>query len=529
MTGETTRTAGGTGRSAANGTPDVTVIGAGVNGLTAAALLAKAGRRVLVLERREAIGGLAASEEFHPGYRTAGVLHDTTGFREGVADALALARYGLVRHPEPLPVWAATAPGSGILLHHDPGRAAAVLGAQSEADAAAYRRYRGFLNEVAPVVRRVLDAPPPDPVRMTGRGAWPLLGTALAFRRLGRKTLMEILRVAPMCVADWMNEHFETEAIKVALALPAVAPTFAGPWSPGTAANLLLHECAAAGSVQGGPAAVVRALEAAARAHGVVIRTGAAVEAIEVSGGAVTGVRLAGGEVVGTTTVAASCDPRHTFLDLVPSREIPYRLEHGVRHVRGEGLAAAVHLAVRGPVAFPGADGEPVALARIGTTLDGMERTFDPVKYGQLPETLTLDAYVPTVEDPSLAPEGCNVISVLAYFVPYDLHAGWNEAARAAVGDRVVAALAGALPDLTGRIEARQVLAPPDLETRYGAVRGHLFHGDHALDQLLFRPVPECAQYRTPVAGLVLCGSGSHPGGGVTGAPGALGAKAILG
>lgn len=509
--------------------PDVVVIGAGVNGLTAAALLAKAGRRVVVLERRDVVGGLAAGEEFHPGYRTAGVLHDTTGLREGVVDALELARHGLTRRKEPAPVWTPVGPGSGVVLHHDPARAAASLQAHSAHDAAAYRRYRAFLAEVAPVVRRVLDAPPPDPAHLTAGGKWPLLATALAFRRLGKKAMMEVLRVAPMCVADWMNEYFETETLKTAIAWPGVASTFAGPWSPGTAANLLLSECAAAGSVTGGPAAVARALEAAARAGGVTLRTGAAVEGIEITSGAVSGVRLAGGEVLSASTVATSCDPRHTFLDLVPGREIPYRLEHGMRHYRGEGLAAAVHLAVRGPVVFPGADGQPVAHARLGRTLDDMERSFDPVKYGELPEALTLAAYVPSVEDPSLAPEGCSVISVLAHCVPFAPGGGWNDTARNAVADRAVAGLSAHLPDLAGRIEGREVLAPPDLEARYGVVRGHLFHGDHALDQILFRPIPECAQYRTPIPGLFLCGSGSHPGGGVTGGPGALAAKAILG
>jgi phytoene dehydrogenase-like protein len=511
---------------------DVVVIGAGTNGLTAAALLAKGGRKVVVLERRGMAGGLAAAEEFHPGYRTAGVLHDTSGLHPGVVDALRLTEHGLALAPEPAPVLgllAGRAGSPGLLLHHDPDKAADAIRAHAPGDADAYRAFRAFVNAVGPIVRRFRDTVPPDPADFAVRDAGRLLSMGFSLRRLGKETMMDVLRVAPMCVADWLNEQFTSDVLKMTLAPPALLSTFAGPWSPGTAANLLIQQSIAGRWVQGGPAALAGALERAAAALGVTVRTDAAVERILVSKGTVTGVHLQGGEEIAAAVVAASCDPRHAFLDLVDSRDIPHRLEHAIRHVRGRGVAARVSLAVTGPVAFASGGASAVSRFRIGgPDFDAMERTFDPVKYGELGTALTLDGYIPTVEDPALAPQGHSVITVLATSVPYAPAGGWTDALRNRVGDRVVAALAEHAPDLPSRIAGREVLAPPDLEARYGAVQGHLHHGDHALDQVLIRPVPECSRYRTPLEGLYLCGGGSHPGGGVTCAPGSLAAGVIL-
>jgi phytoene dehydrogenase-like protein len=512
---------------------DVIVIGSGTNGLTAAALLAKAGRKVLVLERRGVTGGLAASEEFHPGYRTAGVLHDTSGVHPGVVDALRLTEHGLDLAPEPAPVLgllSGRGGSPGLCLHHDPATAAEFLRPHAAADAEAYRAFRSFVDAVGPIVRRFRDTVPPDPAALAARDARHLLSLGLSLRRLGKTTMMEVLRIAPMCVADWLNEQFESNLLKVTLAGPALASTFAGPWSPGTAANLLIRESTARCSVRGGSAALAAALERAAGAFGATVRRGAAVERILVSEGRVTGVRLSGGEEISAPRVAASCDPRHVLLDLVPHREVPFGLEHGVRHFRGRGVTARVSLAVNGPLRFASGPEPAVPHFRIGgPDFDAMERTFDPVKYGEMGTSFTLDGFIPTIEDPSLAPEGHSVVTVLAASVPYGLKGGWTDEARARVGDGVVAALAVHAPDLPSRIVGREVLAPPDLEARYGAVGGHLHHGDHALDQLLVRPVPECARYRTPIEGLYLCGGGSHPGGGVTCAPGSLAAGVILG
>ena len=506
---------------------DTVIIGAGLNGMTAAATLAKAGRKVLVLERRPLVGGLAVSEEFHPGYRSNGVLHDTTGVRRGVVDALALEKHGLKLSPRLPSMYLPE--GGGMVLDHEPSVAANELGRVSKGDAEQYRLYREFLNSIRPVVSKVMNGAPPNVFWPGSADKWSLFTTGLSLRRLGKDTMLEAMRVAPMCVADWLNEWFETDALKAALAMPAVTSSFTGPWSPGTAANLLLFECAAEGSVVGGPRALLSALMLAASEFGVTFRTEAEVESIVIEQGRVTGVRVTDGEEIPITTVGASCDPRKTLLDLVPSRDIPYELENKLRHFRGYGTAAKINLALDCPLEFEGRGQEQFSLVRVADDLDGVEKSFDPVKYDELPERPSLDIFVPTVESPELAPDGHSVVSILAHFVPYRLKGGWTHDARQELADTVVARLGEFAPGLTSRIKGREVLAPPDLEERYGLVEGHLYHGDHTLDQLVLRPTPECARYATPVQGLFLCGGGSHPGGGLTLAPGALAAKAMLG
>jgi phytoene dehydrogenase-like protein len=338
----------------------------------------------------------------------------------------------------------------------------------------------------------------------------------------------ELLRIPPMCAADWLREWFETDRLAAGLAAPGLTAVFAGPWSPGTAANVLLSECGADGHVPGGAWRVARALEAAAQRRGVDIRLGVEVEEILVEGERTAGVRLVTGETIAARAVAAACDPRTTFGRLVPARFVPTRLQERIRHYRGTGIVAKVHLAVEGPVRFKGREWDLLARARITGDLNDMERAFDPVKYGHLPEMPWLDVFVPTVEAPELAPEGGHVVSVMVHSVPYALQRGWTGEARKAVEARVVRILDDHCPGLGTRVLGAEILTPLDLEERFGLVEGHLHHGDHALDQILVRPTPECAHYTTPVEGLFLCGSGSFPGGGVTGRPGLLGARSLL-
>lgn len=509
---------------------DVIVIGAGHNGLTCAALLARAGRSVLVLERRDNIGGLAASEAFHPGYRTEGLLHDTTGVRASVIDMLNLEHHGLELLTEPAPIYVPQTGGPGLLLHHDPEAAREELSAHSARDAESYIAWRGFLAQLGPVAARLVNSSPPD---LTGEQMGSLVklaGTGLAMRKLGPEAMMEALRIAPMCAADWLSEWFESDLIKAALVSPSVAPgTWLGPWSAGSNANLLLHESSARPGIKGGPAALIGALESVARAHGVEIRTGASVSQVRLAGGVVVGVALDTGEEIDADDVAASCDPRHTLLDLVDPKVLGVALQDQILAWRGRGVTAKVHLALRGPLEFAARPGALFEHIRVGESLNDIERAFDPIKYGRIPERPHLDIRVPTIQDPSLAPEGHHVVSILAHFVPYHLKGGWSAAQRDILGDRVISTLARHVPDLHENIVAREVLSPADLTERYGLVEGHVLHGEHALDQLLFmRPCDTCSQYKTPIDGLYLCGSGSHPGGGISCAPGALSAAAML-
>ncbi len=507
---------------------DVIVIGAGHNGLTAAAFLAQKGKRVMVVERREIIGGLAAGHEFHPGYRSTGILHDTAGVRRWVVDGLRLEEHGLTIHPDPPPVFVPERDGSGLQLWRDPDAAAQELSLHSARDADRYREYRAFLHRVAPVMRLLLDRPPPEIFESGFGDLFDLGRSALALRMLGKRDMMEVLRIVPMRVADYLGEWFDTELVKAALAGPAIYSTWTGPWSPGSNLNLLLDEAQSAGPVKGGPQALVAALERAAEALGVEIRTGTEVERLELRHNKVVGIRLRGGDLLEATTVAASCDPKHLFLELLPSGSSPRQSERNIVNYRARGTTAKVNLALSGYPKLAGRPDLTPAVIRTGETIDELERAFDPVKYGQFSEEPVLDIQVPTIESPELAPAGHHVFSILVSFAPYDLKGGWNVERKAELYQRVIAGLARYAPDLEAAIVGSEVLSPADLESRYGLSGGHLHHGEHSTDQLVVRPTPECARYGTPFEGLFLCGSGSHPGGGITCAPGALAARTML-
>ncbi|MEE9296528.1 MAG: NAD(P)/FAD-dependent oxidoreductase [Phycisphaerae bacterium] len=509
---------------------DVVVIGAGHNGLTAAAMLAKNGRRLLVVERRDIVGGLAAGEEFHPGFKTSGLLHDTSGVREDVLQALDLERFGLRLNSEPPAIFAPQEPGqgTGLLLSHDPDTAASEITELSADDAERYADYRGFLGRIRGFVGGLLRDPPPDLSTNGWAGLLPLAHRGWALRRLGKKDMMELLRIAPMCVADWLGEWFESELLKSLLAGPAVYGTFAGPRSPGSNANLLRAEVLAGQAVKGGPRSLIDALAAAARDNGVEIRTGAEVRDIRISDGRVNGVILADGESIDAAIVVASCDPKRTFLQMVNSRVVSVSFVHRIKNLRMRGTTAKVNLALNKPLRFACRPDLEVEYARTGKSLKEMERSFDAVKYGRFSSTLILDIHVPSVRTPALAPPGHSVVSILAHFVPYSIKGGWNDRLRVQLGDTIVDALSRYAPEVRSAIVGCEVLSPADLEQRYGLTGGHIHHGEHGLDQLLVRPCPECARYGTPIAGLYLCGSGSHPGGGLTCAPGANAASVII-
>lgn len=508
---------------------DVIVIGGGHNGLTAAGLLAGRGRKVLLLERSAVLGGLAAGDEFHPGFTSVGPLHETSALRPAVVGRLDLAREGLEWTAEPPAVLAPqpAGEGPGLLLHHDPDRAVGEIEAHSSADARHYGDYRAFLGRIGPVLTGLLDAEPPS-INGSPASQGALLARGVALRRLGRRDMMELLRIGPMCVADWLGEWFQAQPLRCALALPAVAGTRTGPWSPGTAANLLRHEVMAGRAVVGGPAALVGALQAAARRRGVDIRLGAEVTAIRTRAGAVAGVTLRDGQTIDAPVVAASCDPKQVFLRLLGPTDVTPKLGVHMDRLRCGGAAAKVDLALRGPLRFACRPDLHVEHARIAPTIDDMERAFDAVKYGRFSESPVLEVSVPSISCPDLAPGGQHVVSVTAHAAPYDLRPAWTDSARESFGDAVVETLERYAPGLRDLIAARRVLTPVDIERRYGVTGGHVHHAEHGLDQMLVRPAPLCARYATPVAGLYLCGSGSHPGGGLTCGPGALGAAAIL-
>ncbi|MEO7795340.1 MAG: NAD(P)/FAD-dependent oxidoreductase [Thermoanaerobaculia bacterium] len=508
---------------------DVIVIGAGPNGLAAATRLAKAGKKVLVLERAAQAGGLSARREFHPGYSVPGILHDDSLTTKKAAAALDLEKHDLRFRSVPA-TYVAEQGGPGILLSADAATTATEIAKRSSHDGNNYSLYRSFLSRIQPVFEKILENDPPP---LTPNGWREVLGLArrgLVALKLKRKEMIELARVAPMCVADFLNEKFETPFLVEALAAPAVASTWSGPWSAGSNTNLLLRECSGGESLAGGPAALVAALVAAARANGAELRLNSAVSGIRLSGSAVSGVTLASGETIDAPIVLSSADPKQTMLRLVAPGSLPITIEEEFRRFRARGSAAKVHLALSGPLELPATGGARHEAIRIGGGhVDDLERAFDAIKYRQFSTRPNLDVRIPSVADATLAPQGHHVVSILSSYAPYTLEGGWTEEARRALGDSVIAELERHAPNVREQIVAAEVLTPLDLEQEFALTGGQIHHGEIALDQLLvLRPSASAARYKTSVPGLYLGGAGNHPGGGVRPTAGLLAAEAVL-
>ncbi len=514
---------------------DAIVLGAGHNGLVAAATLARAGRRVLVLERRPMVGGAAVTEEFHPGFRGLPGASLCGLLRPEIVQEFGLVSRGLQILPLD-PEVAVFGDGGKILrIWRDPGRTAQELVASSQRDAAAYPAFVGRLTQLASVVDPLLLEPPPEVSEWRWGDQLHLLGRAFQVRRMGKDVLQQSLRMVPMSLRAVLDEWFESEPLKASLAVDALQGTFRGPYSPETAFGLFHHFVPAAngggwGLVRGGPGSLTRLLAAAAQEAGAAIRTDAEVRQILTKDGRVTGVQLVSGEILVGHVVLSNADPKRTFLRLVDPADLPRDFVDHIRHFQTEGVVAKVNLALDGLPTFADTAGPPAAHWRIAPSLEYLERAYDDAKYGAPSREPFLDLVVPTLIDPELAPPGKHVMSVLVQYAPYHRKKGEWDTDREALGDRIVEMLEARLPGLRRLVIGREVLTPLDLERRFGLTDGHIYHGEMTLNQqLTLRPVPGWSQYRTPITGLYLCGSGAHPGGGITGAPGHNAARAVLG
>jgi len=517
---------------------DVVVIGGGPNGLAAAGLLAKGGLEPIVLERREVVGGAAVTEEFHPGFRASTVAHTAGPLRSKLVAALELHRHGLEwTLPEPR-VFAPHPDGRGLRLFGDPARSAAEIARFSPKDAARYPEFHAALGRLCAVLGRLLELTPPDIERLDLRDLFPLAGFGWALRRLGREDGQDLMRWGPMAVADFAQEWFETPLLAAVIAARGIQGMMAGPWSAGTTANLLLQAAAGDGNgagstvlVKGGLGALTTALASAARGFGAVIRTGAPVERLLQRDGKVAGVVLAGGEEVEARAVASAVDPQRTLLQMLDPATLDPEDVLRIRNFRTSGMASKVNLALSRLPRFEAARDDASLHGRIhiGPEIDALERAFDEAKYGGISRRPYLDVTIPTLSDPALAPAGRHVLSVYVQYTPYRLKSGsWPERAGE-VAEAVLATLEEYAPGLRGLVVGRQVLTPWHLEATYGTTGGHPSHGEPSLDQLfLARPFLGFGRYRTPVPGLYLCSAGTHPGGGVTGGPGANAAREIL-
>jgi phytoene dehydrogenase-like protein len=518
---------------------DTIIIGAGHNGLVTAFYLAKAGRKPIVLERRPIVGGCATSEELAPGYRSATLAHTLGPLRPAIVRDMQLERRGVTFvHPDPRLV--SVAPGGRALVFStDPGRTAEAIRPFSGKDAARYPEFCATLGRLGGFLADLLEMTPPSIDTPSAADLWELLKTGRKFRALGRKESFALLRWGPMAVADLVAEWFENDLLQASVAARAIHGAAMGPWSAGTGAVLLLAAAidpAPGGSsvtAVGGPGAVTRAMAEAAREAGADVRTGADVQRILVKDGAVTGVVLVDGTEIAATTIVSGTDPRRTFLRLIDPVELEPDFMTRIRNYRCPGTVAKLNFGLRGLPAFRGVTGDPAAALRgrvhVGPGIDYLERAFDASKYGETSASPYLDIAFPTLADPTMAPSGRHVMSVHMQYAPFTLRAGsWSGRGDELAG-LVLRTLEDYAPGVTSLVEHRQVITPLDLEQIYGLTGGHIHHGELALDQLFtMRPTLGWADYRTPLSGLYLCGSGTHPGNGLTGASGRNAAREIL-
>ena len=543
----TTSTASSTAPSATaspvtGGPWDAIVVGAGHNGLTAAAYIARAGLRVLVLEARDIVGGAVVTETLG-GVRVPSLAHTVGRLRPSVARELDLARWGLALVAPEVRVFAPQPDGRAVTLWADLGRSVDALRAWSEDDATSFVEFDRSVRSLSRFLADLGDEAPPE-IKAPGFGD-ALLGLRLgrAFRGLGREDGRTILRVLAMAAADFVAESFSSDAIRATLAWRGVRYTAMGPWSAGTTQVLLAdaagNDGGAAGETvfaKGGPSALSEALASAARAAGAEIRTGAEVVAITTVDGAVTGVALASGEEITARAVVSGLDPKQLLTKLVDPVTVGPSMRWRAGNIRTPGSVAKVNLVLDGLPEFPAAAGDARVLRgriQVNTaSIDAMEHAFDASKYGSIAEAPVLEATIPSLVDPSLvagAPAGTHVVSVLMQWMPAAPADGDWASRREAVGDLAVRTLETVAPGLGSRVTARQVLTPADLEAEYGLTGGHPLHAEPALDSFfLWRPLLGWARYRMPVEGLYLAGAGAHPGGGVTGAPGRNAAVEVI-
>jgi phytoene dehydrogenase-like protein len=520
---------------------EAVVIGAGHNGLTAAAYLAGAGLSTLVLERREMVGGCCVTEEIAPGCRASTTSYIASMLRPEIIRDLKLASHGLRMVPCDPALQVPFPDGQVASWWADRDRTVATLRSFSANDANTFVRVDDQLKKLARYLQPFFLEPPPQ-FEVDGlHGWWNLLRTGKRFRGISGTEIAQLISFLTGSLGEFLDRNYESEKVKTLFLANNVYGKHGGPYDPGTALGLLFHLLSGGehelqgfyGHVMGGMGAITQALARAAELRGVEIRTSAPVARIDVRNGRVRGVVLEDGTEIPASTVLSNADPKRTFLGLVQNGDLPEDFRHAVQGIKMNGPCAKVNLVLAEEPKVNGMprDANPAqrALFTLVPSLEFAERCYDIAKFGEIPEQLWVDCVVASNVDPSLAPQGRHIMTCFVQYVPYFLRSGTWDDHRELLGDRVIKKIAEYAPNVPGAVVARQVLTPLDLERIYGLSEGNIFHGDLTLEQLFFmRPVPGWSQYRSPVAGLYLCGAGAHPGGGVTGAPGHNAAFQVL-
>jgi len=517
---------------------DVIVIGGGHNGLVNAAYLAKAGKKVVVLERRHVLGGAAVTEEIFPGFFFSECSYVVSLLRPEIIRELDLPRHGL----EILPLDGTFSPmpnGDYLWRVNDHAKSIRDIRRHSRLDAEAYDEFSKMMTPMCRFVKPILSMIPPDPTTLKPRDLRQLHFLLQRFRELSSDERYTLIQLMTMSSADFLDQWFETDVLKATMSASGIIGTFLGIRSPGTAYVLLHHymgEIDGAfrswGFSRGGTGAISNAIAGAARELGVEIRTKSPVARILVKDGRVTGVVLQSGDEVFADVVSSSVDPHLTFEKFLEPRELPADFLEGVRRYKFRGSSGKVNLALDALPDFkclPGLGAHLRGAISISPGMDYMERAYDDAKYGHYSRRPYIDMVIPSLTDPSVAPPGKHVLSCFVQYAPYKLAQGnWDEQ-REAFGDNVVNTIAEYAPNIKNIIIGRQVLTPLDLEREFGLTQGNIFQGELSLEQLFFlRPVAGWAYYRTPIRNLYMCGSATHPGGGIMGANGRLASQVIL-
>ena len=512
---------------------DAIVIGAGHNGLTAAAYLARAGLTTLVLERRDIVGGCCVTEEIAPGCRASTTSYIASMLRPEVISELHLADYGLRMVPCDPAIQVPFPDGQVIPWWADRDRAKQEFSKISIKDAERFVQVDDQLKKLARYLQPFFLEPPPEVDSSTLKGWSDLLRVGKRFREITNSEIAQLVSFLTGSLGEFLDQNYESEKMKTVFLANNVYGKHGGPYQPGTAIGLLFHLLSGGehqlqgfyGHVIGGMGSITQAMAAAGKKAGVEIRTNASVAHMEVRQGRARSVILEDGTELRARIVLSNADPKRTFLSLLDPKELPPDFLSAVRGIKMQGPCAKVNMVLAEEPRFTGTSASATPLERTFYTLvpslEFAERCYDTAKFGEIPEELWVDCVVSSNADSSLAPPGKHILTCFVQYVPYYLRRGTWDDNRELLGDRVIKKIGEYAPNVPNAIEARQVLTPLDLERTYGLTEGNIFHGDLRLEQLFFmRPVPGWSQYRTPVDGLYLCGAGAHPGGGVTGAPG---------
>jgi phytoene dehydrogenase-like protein len=522
-------------------TYDAIVVGAGHNGLTAAAYLARAGLSTLVLERREIVGGCCVTEEIAPGCRVSTTSYIASMLRPEVISDLRLRDHGLRMVPCDPAIQVPFPDGHVVPWWGDRERAKSEFKKISTPDAETFIRVDDQLKKLARYLQPFFMEPPPEIDTRSMSGWTDLFRVGRKFRGISSQEVSQLIAFLTGSLGEFLDHNYESEKMKTMFLANNVYGKHGGPYQPGTAIGLLFHLLSGGehelqgfyGHVMGGMGAITQALAAAGQKLGVEIRIAAPVAHMDVRDGRARGVVLEDGTEIRARVVLSNADPKRTFLKMVAASELPDDFLHSIRGIKMEGPCAKVNLVLDEEPRFTGTSPDASPLERTFYTLvpslEFAERCYDIAKFGGIPEELWVDCVVSSNADASLAPPGKHILTCFVQYVPYHLRQGDWDDERDLLGDRVVRKIAEYAPNVPNAIVARQVLTPLDLERTYGLTEGNIFHGDLRLEQLFFmRPVSGWSQYRTPVDGLYLCGAGTHPGGGVTGAPGHNAAHQVL-